>query len=319
MLHSKALPWLPIALLLCQCRSVDEPSAPPPEMVDATRPIRSLCGAPLPAPAFTEEQSGELLADLEEAQETLRLEPRSVDAHIWHGRRLSYLWRYREAIAAFTRAIELEPDDPRPYRHRGHRYISIRELDRAIADLEHAKRLAANLPDRVEPDGQPNAAGIPTSTLKSNIGYHLGLAWFLKGDFGRAEECYRDCLEFASYSDDMWVATCDWLVMALRRQGKHDEAREVIATVGADREILENEAYHDRLRMYAGELEPEDLIGTGEDELALATYGYGVAEYLLTEGETERALELMERVTSSSYWPAFGLIAAEAELCRRGM
>ncbi len=305
-----------ITLALVQCRAPAGPTPPAPAITDPATPIRSACGKPLPPPRFSDEQRAEFQADLAQAQERLRTTPNSVDAQIWVGRRLGYLWRYREAIAAFTRAIELDPDDPRPYRHRGHRYVSIRELDLAIADLEYAKGLAAPHPDKVEPDGQPNAAGIPTSTLKSNIGYHLGLAWFLKGDFAEAERCYRDCLEFADYSDDMWVATGDWLVMTLRRQGRFDEAREFLTTM-SDREILENEAYRDRLKMYAGELAPAELLGAGDDDVAIATYGYGVAEFLLTEGETDRALDLMKKVTMGRYWPAFGFIAAEAELCRR--
>ena len=44
-------------------------------------------------------------------------------------------------------------------------------------------KLVAAKPDEVEPDGAPNARGIPRSTLQSNIWYHLGLAQYLAGDF----------------------------------------------------------------------------------------------------------------------------------------
>ena len=62
------------------------------------------------------------------------------------------------------------------YRHRGHRYVSIREFDRAIADLEYAATLIEGTEDEIEPDGMPNAMNIPVSSLHSNIWYHLGLA-----------------------------------------------------------------------------------------------------------------------------------------------
>ena len=55
----------------------------------------------------------------------------------------------------------------------------------AIADLRRASQLVAGKPDEVEPDGAPNKAGIPRSTLQSNIWYHLGLAQYLRGDFRR--------------------------------------------------------------------------------------------------------------------------------------
>ena len=77
------------------------------------------------------------------------------------------------------------PNEPRLYRHRGHRYITIRKFDLAIADLRKASQLIAGKPDEIEPDGAPNKAGIPRSTLQSNIWYHLGLAQYLAGDFER--------------------------------------------------------------------------------------------------------------------------------------
>ncbi len=77
------------------------------------------------------------------------------------------------------------------YRHRGHRYITLREFDKAIADFNKAVELIEGTDDIVEPDGAPNAAGIPTSTLHTNIWYHLGLAHYLKGDFAAALLAYE--------------------------------------------------------------------------------------------------------------------------------
>src|SRR5262245_61551680 len=117
--------------------------------------------------------------------------PTNADSIVWLGRRLGYLGRLREAIDVYTRGIALHPDDPWLYRHRGHRYISVRELDKAIADLERAASLVEGKPDIVEPDGQPNARNTPIGTLHSNIAYHLALAYYLKGDFARALPIYR--------------------------------------------------------------------------------------------------------------------------------
>ena len=100
---------------------------------------------------------------------------------IWLGRRTAYLWRYEEAIEIYTRGLTAHPDDPRLWRHRGHRYISTRRFDLAVRDLEQAARLAAANPDRIEPDGLPNSYGIPTGTMRFNIYYHLGLATSSEG------------------------------------------------------------------------------------------------------------------------------------------
>ena len=75
------------------------------------------------------------------------------------GRRLGYLWRYQDAIAMFSKGDRAHPNNPKLYRHRGHRYITVRQFDRAIADFEKATTLIKGTPDEIEPDGAPNPTG----------------------------------------------------------------------------------------------------------------------------------------------------------------
>ena len=138
--------------------------------------------APEPSP----EARAEMEKKLAEARAAYERNPRDADALIWLGRRTAYLGRFDEAIAVFTEGVRRHPRDARMYRHRGHRYITTRRFGEAIKDLKRAARLVAARPDEVEPDGQPNARGVPTSTLNSNIWYHLGLAHYLEGDFRNA-------------------------------------------------------------------------------------------------------------------------------------
>ena len=81
--------------------------------------------------------------------------------------------------------------DARMYCHRGHRYLSIRTFDLAVRDWEKAAELTRGKPDVVPPDGIPNAQGIPTSTLQSNIRYHLALGYYLQGAFAKALPFYQ--------------------------------------------------------------------------------------------------------------------------------
>lgn len=276
----------------------------------------SLLGEELRAPELAEERRIELERQLAEARAAYERDPTDADAIIWLGRRTAYLGRYREAIAIFTEGIEKHPADARMYRHRGHRFITVRQFDDAIADLRQAAELVRGRPDEVEPDGQPNEYNIPTSTLQSNIWYHLGLAYYLSGDFERALEAYRACMEVAT-NPDMHVATADWLYMTLRRLGRDEEAAAVLEPITADMRILENHTYHRRLLMYKGELSPDSLLaGDASETLQMATQGYGVGNWYLYNGDAERAREIFERVVSLGNWPAFGHIAAEAELAR---
>jgi len=279
----------------------------------------SLSGNPLVAVPPTGEQKARLEADLVKAQADYDRDPSSADAAVWLGRRLAYLGRFNDAIAAYTRGIERHPGDPRLYRHRGHRYITIRRLDLAIADLRRATQLVAGKPDAVEPDGAPNKAGIPRSTLQSNIWYHLGLAQYLTGDFTAALASYQEGMKVSRVNDDMLVATSDWLYMTLRRLRRDAEAKQVLDPIREQMDILENQAYHARLLMYKGLRTPESVLNLNTaDDVQIATQGYGVGNWYLVNGDKQKAREIFERVVAGRAWPAFGYVAAEADL-KRGL
>ena len=137
---------------------------------------------------------------------------------IWFGRRTAYLGNYRSAIEIFTEGIEKHPRDARMYRHRGHRYISIREFDRALAAFEAAPGLIERQENRIEPDGLPNSQNIPLTTTHGNIWYHLGLAYYLKQDWENALRAFRNGYNLGG-NDDNLVSTGHWIYMIYRRMG----------------------------------------------------------------------------------------------------
>ena len=159
------------------------------------------------------------------------------------GRRLAYLGRFREAIESFTEGIKKFPLDARFYRHRGHRYITLRRFDLAIDDLTKATKLIKDKPDEVEPDGLPNARKIPTSTLQSNIWYHLGLAQYLTGNYNEALRSYRRCLDVSENPDGL-VAATHWIYMTLRRMNKERDAQEELEPISEGMDIIENTGYY---------------------------------------------------------------------------
>jgi tetratricopeptide (TPR) repeat protein len=243
--------------------------------------------------------------------------PDNADSLIWLGRRTAYLGRFNEAIGLYSEGIDRHPQDARLYRHRGHRYLSVRRVDDAIADLEQAARLTRGKADEVEPDGQPNARNIPTSTLQSNIWYHLALAYYVKGDLTNALRAYRQDLKLAT-NPDMQVATSHWLYMTLRRMGRTAEARTLLAGIRNDLDIIENGAYYKLLLMYKGETTPEALLaGNAGGDLNDVTTAYGVANWYLYNGRTADAESVLRRVVANrSQWASFGYLACEAELRR---
>jgi tetratricopeptide (TPR) repeat protein len=250
--------------------------------------------------------------------------PGDGDALIWLGRRTAYLGEYGAAIELFSRGVEEHPEDARFLRHRGHRYLTVRELALARADLLRAVELVEGEADRVEPDGLPNAAGIPRTTLHFNIWYHLGLAHYLAGELERAVLAWQEALD-VSRNDDARVAATYWLHNTLRRLNLDRTAAELLATIAPGMEILENGAYHELLLLHQGARTPEEILGPGSEgeagptgpEVADATRGYGVAVWHLVNGRRESAFSLMESITASTdAWAAFGYLAAEADLAR---
>ena len=277
---------------------------PPPRTPEAT----SFLGQPLYRPM----PSAEALTRYEEAKKIWEASPTDIEAIIWYGRRTAYLGRYRDAIRIYSNGIELHPEDARLYRHRGHRFISTRQLEKALADFEYAATLIEGTDDEIEPDGLPNALGIPVSTLHSNIWYHLGLAYYLGGDYERALRAYEERAASGA-NNDMLVSTAHWRYMTLRRLGRDDEATAILEPITADMEIIENQAYQRLCLFYKGELENEDLVKEGSSP-ANAAIAYGIANWHLAEGDTERGTALLEEIVAQDGWAAFGYIAAEADL-----
>ncbi len=277
----------------------------------------SLFGEPLYPISFSKEEKARLDSNLTRAQQELAAHPNDLERVIWVGRRLGYLWRYQEALAVLSQGIAQHPNDAKLYRHRGHRYISVRKFDKAIADLEKASELIRGVPDEVEPDGAPNQYNIPTSTSHSNIWYHLGLAYYLKGDFNNALRCYVECMKFSHGNDDMLCATSDWLYMTYRRLDRPSDAQKVLEPIQPEMKILENQSYHKRLLMYKGLVPADSLLDVKHaSDLDVATQGYGVGNWYFYNGEKEKAREIFQRVLKGRHWAAFGYIAAEAELQR---
>lgn len=275
----------------------------------------SLAGTPLYVPA-TIPNKQKLDADLAQAEKTLAANPKDAEAIIWVGRRLGYLWRYNDAIAMFSKGIEMYPDNPKLYRHRGHRYITIRQFAKAQADFEKAAQLIKGKPDEIEPDGAPNPAGKPRSTLQFNIWYHLGLAYYLQGNYAKAYDAYVECMK-VSNNDDSVTATSDWMWMTLMRLNRKADAAKVLERITPKMDILENGSYHRRLLMYKGLEKPEALLDTAKaDDTTIATQGYGVGNYYHVTGNTAKAREVFQKVTAGGGWNAFGYIAAEADLHR---
>jgi tetratricopeptide (TPR) repeat protein len=307
------------SILLCACTTASSKEGSTKLELPPGAEARSLTGDPLFPPFLSPAERKKKEEQLIEARTAYETDPSNADALIWFGRRTSNMGRYNDAITIFSEGIAKHPNDPRMYRHRGHRWITVRQFDRAIEDLTRAAKLVENRPDEIEPAVNPNAQNVNLETLNQNVYYHLALAYYLKGDFEKALPNWRNAMRFSENPDSLCSGT-HWTYMTLRRLGRNEEAQKLLAPITKDMPIIEYFAYHRMLLVYKGEIDADQLLEetrtTGKSPTDYPTIGYGVGNWHLYNGRTGRAFEVFARIADAEMWPAFGRIAAEAELTR---
>src|SRR5207302_6555413 len=138
------------------------------------------------SPAGVEYRAQRDTGAIARAESALVADPRNVDRIIALGVAQSGVRQYREAIETFTRGLKLAPNNALLYRWRGHRYLSTRQLDRAMDDLTRGARLDSTI---------------------YGIWYHLGIVRFTKGDFACAVDAFTRALPIAPDSGERPGAT----------------------------------------------------------------------------------------------------------------
>jgi len=227
------------------------------------------------------------------AQRAVDADPRSVQKLITLGIAQSGARQMQEAVRTFTRALAIEPENPILYRWRGHRNLSVRNFDQAMADFTR---------------------GYGMDSTVYGILYHLGVLRFVRGDFNAAADAFRRAQPLAPDAGELAGST-DWRWMSLMRAGRASEAAAMLAR--RPDSLPTTVAYARRLKLYRGEIGPEQLLTPSDTgDVEVATLAYGLGNWYLVRGDTTRARAAFQRSVASGGWPAFGFIAAEAELKR---
>jgi len=227
------------------------------------------------------------------AERALAAEPRTVQRFIELGVAQAGARQMQEAVQTFTRALAVAPNEPMLYRWRGHRNLSTRRFDQAMADLTR---------------------GYGLDSTNYGILYHLGVLRFVRGDFNAAADAFARALPRAPDPAERAGST-DWLWMSLQRAGRVAEAEAMLAR--RPDSVATTAAYARRLRLYRGEITPDAVLTpTDTGDVDVATLAYGVGNWYLVHGDTVRARAYFMRSVASGGWPAFGFIASEAELAR---
>jgi tetratricopeptide (TPR) repeat protein len=230
------------------------------------------------------------------ADRAVSVAPATAEGHLIRCRALAGLRRHEEAIAACGESLRLNPGNPDALRDRGHYYLNLGKVDPALADLREAES---------------------KTKIDRGVYYHLGMAYYLKGDFAAAAAAYEGCLRTSS-EEGARVECQAWLYPSLRREGRDTDARNLLQSLHTSSLPGHPGNYLDRLLLFAGVRTEQDVSSTmaAEGALSETTVGYSIGLWHLLEGRPGRAREYFERVLETGYSTSWGYRAAESEMNR---
>lgn len=236
------------------------------------------------------------------------------DDYVTIGAQLVSTNRFKAAIDNYTQGLTKFPQSFKLYRHRGHRYLNLRQMDNGIADLNKAEELIRSQPEVWEYD----AAGKPTATYQHQIWYHIGLYYFLNKEYDKSASAYEK--SYAACKEGKNKAGAgDWLYNAYQRSGQKDKIEALLKAFTLDFQIEDKEyPYYRRLLLYKGLIKPEELVDANKPiadmSLIEATKLYGLANWYAYQGDAAKAQELYKKVVGSANWQGFAVAAAEKDL-----
>lgn len=243
--------------------------------------------------------------------------PLTEDDYIAIGRSQVGIGQFRKAVETYSGGLLRFPDSYRLLRHRGHRYINLRELDKAITDLNRAEELIRSQPDVYEYD----AAGKPGPTYQHNIWYHIGLYHFLKRNYTAGAEAFEKSLATAYKGNDKAGAS-DWLYNCYMRAGMTDKASAVVKPFTLEFDIEPKDyPYYRRLLLFNNVIQPSELVNEAKpgDSLTLndMTKLYGLANYYLYRGDSAKSQTLYAKVLQAKAWQGFAYASAELDVAKK--
>lgn len=235
-----------------------------------------------------------LQAALDQAEKAVDANPEDASAQRAYGHALENLWRYHDAITAYSNAIAQEVRDPAAYIDRGRAFLILRWYEPARTDLDRAIELA---PSNYE------------------ARYQRALAYYFQQDFDNTLGALREAIRLAS-TEDQRATAAFWSYITLKRLGHSEEADAILTRARADANVGEAKPYNTALLFFKGERTAAQLQQQMKSgERAAAILGYALAMNELFQGNDEAAMEQWQAlVRSNKCWPCPAHIGAESEI-----
>ena len=205
--------------------------------------------------------------------------PDSVEKFRALGKALSRQLRYREAIAAYTEGLKLEPENLSLLRLRAGRYLTTLQSDPAIADFEKCLTLGAE---------------------KLDCLYRIGLAQYYAGRYEQAMEVFEGCMPLCD--DEMGIAVLYWHTLSAARTEK---APTLLKYYRPDMAVGHHTAYEKAMRVWSGTTPLAAALEKDDLEYGITLYG------LLWHPDcAEKARLSQSLLRRDGFWPSFAYLAA---------
>lgn len=294
-------------------KSAKKYSIPETDISVDSNTVFTLFGTPLPPKQLGGRDASTFQRQLKRAYERYLEKPEEIDIIIEYGRKLSNIGLYYESIKVFSEGLEKHPSSFRLLRHRGHRYITIRQFDLAIDDLQRAAFYSRPAKNEIELDDIRKRNKSFISNDKFNIYYYLGIAHYLKGSYDKCISSFKKCATFAN-NDELKVCVTHWFYLTYQKIGNEKAANDLLLPITRKTKAIYNSEYLNLLMVYKGLYEPATVLSyaENEDKSINPVLGYGIANWYLFKGEIEKPTRILDLVLQSHSWDCLEYIATES-------
>jgi len=236
------------------------------------------------------------------------------------------------AIQDFGKAIELKPDDEAGYGARGSAFCGMGDFDRAVQDFT---RVIENKPEStmgfwsrgcahrargaLDLAVQDFSKAVELKSEYADAYMSRATACFETGDYDRMIQDYGRAVELAP---DRPIGSYYHVILFLAKARLGQDGTSALAD--GLKQMKKEHLLAQVIRMFLGEIKPEDLLAAASDEdrkkdrekkCAAAFYA---GEFYLLRGEKDHALELFRQCVATGVTTSDKYISAQAELKRIG-
>lgn len=186
--------------------------------------------------AKTALDQGERAQALDLATKAIDLEPKNPKTHLFRGNLQAILGRHAEAVADFDKVLTLDPKLADAYNQRGSEHFKLGHISASLADFDKYLEL--------KPD---QAAG---HWMRGITCYYAG-----RFDEGRKQFEGYEKVDTDDVENAVWQFLCNARVVGI------DKARAAMLKIGNDKRVPMMKVY----ALFRGEAKPEDVLKAAEE------------------------------------------------------